>query len=63
MLARAITIAKDMVSGFFADEALTRAAGIAYFTLFSLGPLLFLASGIAGLIFGKEKVSRRWPSR
>ena len=56
MLARAITIAKDTVSGFFADEALTRAAGIAYFTLFSLGPLLFLASGIAGLIFGKERV-------
>jgi membrane protein len=56
MLARGITIAKDTISGFFADEALTRAAGIAYFTLFSLGPLLFLASGIAGLIFGKEVV-------
>lgn len=58
MLARAITIAKDTVTGFFADEALTRAAGIAYFTLFSLGPLLFLASGIAGLIFGKERVQQ-----
>jgi membrane protein len=56
MLSHAVTIAKDTVTGFFADEALTRAAGIAYFTLFSLGPLLFLASGIAGLIFGPERV-------
>jgi membrane protein len=58
MLSRAVTIAKDTVTGFFADEALTRAAGIAYFTLFSLGPLLFLASGIAGLIFGPERVQQ-----
>lgn len=56
MLARAVSIAKDTISGFFADEVLTRGAGIAYFTLFSLGPLLFLASGIAGLIFGEERV-------
>lgn len=54
---RAIEILKDMVTGFIADDALTRAAGIAYFTLFSLGPLLFIASGVAGLVFGEEEVS------
>ena len=63
MLSRAVTIAKDTVTGFFADEALTRAAGIAYFTLFSLGPMLFLASGIAGLIFGKERVQEALASQ
>ncbi len=54
---RAIEILKDMVTGFVADDALTRAAGIAYFTLFSLGPLLFIASGVAGLVFGEAEVS------
>ena len=50
-------ILKDMVTGFVADDALTRAAGIAYFTLFSLGPLLFIATGVAGLFFGEAEVN------
>ena len=54
---RAIEILKDMFIGFVADDALTRAAGIAYFTLFSLGPLLFIASGVAGLVFGEAEVN------
>ena len=54
---RAVEILKDMFSGFVADDALTRAAGIAYFTLFSLGPLLFIASGVAGLVFGEAEVN------
>jgi len=55
---RAIEILQDMVSGFIADDALTRAGGIAYFTLFSLGPLLFIATGVAGLVFGEAEVSK-----
>jgi len=35
---------------------LTRAAGIAYFTLFSIGPLLFIATGIASFVFGRDQV-------
>jgi len=54
---RAVEILRDMVTGFVADDALTRAAGIAYFTLFSLGPLLFIASGFAGLVFGDAEVA------
>ncbi|MFL1461156.1 YihY/virulence factor BrkB family protein [Roseococcus sp. DSY-14] len=56
MLERAFAIAKDTLTGFFADDCLTRAAGIAYFTLFSLGPLLWISMGVAGLIFGEEQV-------
>ena len=56
MLDRAFAIAKDTLTGFFADDCLTRAAGIAYFTLFSLGPLLWISMGVAGLIFGEERV-------
>ena len=54
---RIASILRDMVTGFFADDALTRAAGIAYFTLFSLGPLLFIASGVAGLVWGEAEVN------
>jgi membrane protein len=58
MLARSYAFVSDVVEGFLADEALTRAAAIAYFALFSLGPLLFLISGLAGLVFGEEEVRR-----
>src|SRR5207249_11172704 len=45
---------KDTVSGFMADEALSRAAAIAYFTIFSIAPLLLIVIAIAGLVFGRE---------
>jgi membrane protein len=50
------TLSRDTVEGFFADDCLTRAASIAYFTLFSMGPLLFIATGLAETIFGVEEV-------
>ncbi|RVT98627.1 YihY/virulence factor BrkB family protein [Rhodovarius crocodyli] len=49
-------LSRDTVEGFFADDCLTRAASIAYFTLFSMGPLLFIATGLAETIFGAEQV-------
>ena len=54
---RPFDILQDMFTGFIADDCLTRAAGIAYFTLFSLGPLLFIATGVAGLVFGDAEVN------
>jgi membrane protein len=47
---------KDAGEGFVADDCLTRAAGIAYFTLFSVGPLLFIATGIAGMVFDRAQI-------
>ncbi len=47
---------QDAGEGFIADEALSRAASIAYFTLFSIGPLVFIATGLAGIVFGHEQV-------
>jgi membrane protein len=44
----------DTVEGFVADEALTRGAAIAYYTVFSLAPLLVIASAIAGFVFGED---------
>src|SRR3954451_12246365 len=37
-----------------ADEALSRAAAIAYFTIFSIAPLLLVVISIAGLVFGQD---------
>ncbi|WP_144186173.1 YihY/virulence factor BrkB family protein [Elioraea rosea] len=49
-------ILMDAGEGFIADECLTRGAGIAYFTLFSVGPLLFIVTGIAGLMFDRQQI-------
>lgn len=46
----------DAVRGFIADECLSRGASIAYFTLFSLSPLLVVAMAIAGAAFGEDAV-------
>src|SRR5438105_5626767 len=54
MFARSWDLIKDTVSGFMADEALSRAAAIAYFTIFSIAPLLLVVIAIAGLVFGRE---------
>jgi membrane protein len=42
--------------GFIEDECLSRAASIAYFTLFSLSPVLVVAIAIAGAVFEEEAV-------
>ena len=45
---------KDTVFGFTGDEAMSRAASIAYFTIFSIAPLLLIVIAIAGLVFGRD---------
>lgn len=54
MLANAWTLIRNTVSGFLADDALSRGAAIAYFTIFSLAPLLIIVTAVAGLVFGYE---------
>ncbi len=45
---------RDTVEGFVQDDALSRGASIAYYTLFSLAPILLIAIAIAGLAFGRD---------
>jgi membrane protein len=47
-------VAKAVVAGFSEDRAASRGAAIAYYTTFSLAPLLWLVIAIAGLVFGRE---------
>lgn len=42
------------IEGFIADDAFSRGASIAYFTLFSLAPVLLVVIAVAGLVFGQE---------
>lgn len=49
-------ILKQAVSEFNADSILTLSAATAYYAIFSIGPLLVLAAGLAALVFGHANV-------
>lgn len=57
MRRRAWSIIKETVNGFIEDEAMTRGAAIACYTMFSIAPLLIVSVAIAGAAFGEERVS------
>jgi membrane protein len=54
MLHRAWSLMRATVEGYIEDEAMSRGAAIAYYTIFSLAPLLVIAIAIAGFVFGRE---------
>jgi membrane protein len=45
---------RDTFTGFIEDEALSWGASIAYYTLFSIAPVLLVVVAIAGLAFGRD---------
>lgn len=45
---------KETVADYIEDEALSRGAAIAYYTIFSIAPILVICIAIAGLVFGEE---------
>lgn len=54
MLAVVARLFRDAVYAFIDDEALTRGAAIAFYTVTSLGPVLFIVVAIGGLAFGED---------
>ena len=56
MLNRAWGLARDTVYGYIEDDAMSRGAAVAYYTIFSIAPLLLIATAIAGLFFGDKAV-------
>ncbi|MGV3705279.1 MAG: YihY/virulence factor BrkB family protein [Arcticibacter sp.] len=50
------TIMKDAISGFSDDKAMKLSASLAYYTIFSLAPLLLLIISLAGVFLGKEAI-------
>ncbi|HOB92745.1 MAG TPA: YihY/virulence factor BrkB family protein [Aquabacterium sp.] len=47
-------IVKAAVNGWMDDKAASMGAALAYYTLFSMAPLLLIAISVAGLVFGAE---------
>ena len=54
MFSAAWKMLKDTVLAFIDDEALTRGAAIAFYTVTSIGPVLLIVVAIAGLAFGQD---------
>lgn len=49
-----LKIIKESAFAFIDDEALTRGAAIAFYTVTSIGPVLFIVVAIAGVAFGED---------
>ena len=57
MPAKLFGILRQTVMGFIEDNCLSKGAAIAYFTVFSLAPMVVIAVAIAGLAFGDKAAS------
>jgi membrane protein len=54
MFSKAWQVLKYTANGFIEDNCLSRGAAIAYYTVFSLAPVLIIVIAIAGLVFGAD---------
>ena len=52
-----LTVLKAAGSGFSNDMAMKFSASLAYYTVFSLAPLLLLVISLAGIFFGEKGYS------
>ncbi|HEX2369632.1 MAG TPA: YihY/virulence factor BrkB family protein [Acidimicrobiia bacterium] len=51
---RAFNFVKEAFTRFGADRAAMLGAALAYYAVFALGPMLVIATGIAGIVYGEE---------
>ncbi|APH58242.1 Ribonuclease BN [Granulibacter bethesdensis] len=51
---RILAILKDAAGGYLADNCLSRGAAIAYYTVFSMSPVLVIVIAVAGTLFGED---------
>ena len=49
-----VDLCKKAAYGWLDDHAATMGAAIAYYTVFSLAPMLIMVIGVAGVAFGRE---------
>jgi membrane protein len=54
MFGRIWQLLSDSVQAFIADDALSRGASIFFYTITSIGPVLFIVVAIAGIAFGED---------
>src|SRR5688500_16571128 len=53
---RILGVCESALRAWWDDDALRLGASLAYYTLFAIGPVLLVATAIAGIIFGAEAV-------
>ena len=53
---RVVVLLKKTLDAWLEDKALRLSAAVAYYSIFSIAPLLVISIGIAGLAFGEEAV-------
>ncbi len=49
--------ARDLVNAYIEDDGLTKGAALAYYTTFSLAPILIIIISTAGFFFGRDAIS------
>jgi len=54
MLGKQWTMLKETIADYVEDEALSKGAAIAFYTILSIGPVLVICIAIAGLVFGQD---------
>ena len=52
-------ILKEAGQEFSRDKVLRLSAALAYYAMFSIGPILVIAVGVAGLVFGHDAVRQQ----
>jgi len=56
MIKNIYTFAKDLVNAYIEDDGFTKGAALAYYTTFSIAPIIFIIIAIAGVFFGQAAV-------
>jgi membrane protein len=51
------TVAKEAVANWLGHKDARQGAALAYYSVFSLGPIILIATAVAGLLFGQEAVT------
>ena len=51
---KSFQVAKQTFSEFSEDNVLRLSAALAYYSIFSIGPLLIIIVGVAGILLGQE---------
>lgn len=59
MFNRIWQLLRDIAQAFIADDALSRGASISFYTITSIGPVLFIVVAIGGLVFGEDAARSR----
>lgn len=56
---KTFTILKNTIMGFFNEDSLKYSASLAYYTVFSIGPILVLIISLAGIFYGEDAIKGR----